>query len=360
MASTEPPETRHRIKVRILVVFASILAFLAIFTSWIDRQALDTEPVGRHQRQAAPGQGDLGRRRHLRRRPALRERRRLGGRQAATAERTSSSSRPPWPPGSAVRHAGGPAGDPVARASSRRWRDANRIAHTQLVSILKGNNEAVSSAERQGRPQPAAAGPPARRPDRAEEAAQRSAAAAGRRASSRSPTRKDLDTARTVTKLIEGLAWFFTFGSAGPVRASPPIWRQGRRWMVVLGYGLGLIAAGLARDRGAGRAEGALRRLAWRTPRRANVPAEHAWDIGTSLLQSIAITRGHLRRSSSSSPPSWPRRPRHAVGIRRALGADPARPARSSSGRSSARAALIGVDHLAARRVPASSFSPCC
>jgi hypothetical protein len=42
MASTDPPETRHRIKIRILVVLASILAFLAIFTTWIDRQALDT------------------------------------------------------------------------------------------------------------------------------------------------------------------------------------------------------------------------------------------------------------------------------------------------------------------------------
>src|SRR2546423_15698535 len=42
MASTQPPEMRHRVKVRILVILASVLAFLAIFTSWIDRQALDT------------------------------------------------------------------------------------------------------------------------------------------------------------------------------------------------------------------------------------------------------------------------------------------------------------------------------
>ena len=42
MASTDPPETRYRITVRILVVAASVLAFLAIFTGWVDRQALDT------------------------------------------------------------------------------------------------------------------------------------------------------------------------------------------------------------------------------------------------------------------------------------------------------------------------------
>jgi hypothetical protein len=43
MASTEPAETRYRIAIRILVVAASVLAFLAIFTSWIDRQVLDTD-----------------------------------------------------------------------------------------------------------------------------------------------------------------------------------------------------------------------------------------------------------------------------------------------------------------------------
>src|SRR3954447_22075274 len=42
MASTAPPETRHRLSVRILVIAASVLAFLAIFTSWVDRQLLDT------------------------------------------------------------------------------------------------------------------------------------------------------------------------------------------------------------------------------------------------------------------------------------------------------------------------------
>ena len=42
MATTAPPEMQHRHAVRILVVLATILAFLAIFTSWVDRQALDT------------------------------------------------------------------------------------------------------------------------------------------------------------------------------------------------------------------------------------------------------------------------------------------------------------------------------
>src|SRR3954466_9858374 len=43
MAASEAPETRHRIAIRVLVILASLLAFLAIFTSWVDRQALDTD-----------------------------------------------------------------------------------------------------------------------------------------------------------------------------------------------------------------------------------------------------------------------------------------------------------------------------
>ena len=43
MVSTEPPEVRYRITIRVLVVLATILAFLAIFTAWVDRQALDTD-----------------------------------------------------------------------------------------------------------------------------------------------------------------------------------------------------------------------------------------------------------------------------------------------------------------------------
>src|SRR6476659_4180930 len=37
MASTDPPETRHRITIRILVVLASLLAFLALVTNeWVN------------------------------------------------------------------------------------------------------------------------------------------------------------------------------------------------------------------------------------------------------------------------------------------------------------------------------------
>ena len=117
--------------------------------------------------------------------------------------------------------------------------------------------------------------------------------------------------------------------------------------MVVLAYGLGLIAAGLARDRSARRAQGALRRLLSQDRGRERVRPKHAWDIATSLLQSIAtsvVIYGVLFVVAAflASPAGY------AVGIRRAL-APTLRDRPGSSGRSSAAARPDRVDHLAAR-----------
>ena len=59
--------------------------------------------------------------------------------------------------------------------------------------------------------------------------------------------------------------------------------------MVMLAYGLGLIAAGLAALGVRGRLEGLFVDSLAKTEA-ANVPAEHVWRIGTSLLQSIATS----------------------------------------------------------------------
>ena len=194
------------------------------------------------------------------------------------------------------------------------WRDENRIAHRQLVSILKGNNETVSSqngkvvlnvrplvlqlADRIGfKKQLNQKVPP--------DVGQLEVADS-----------KDLDTARTVVKIIVGLAWLFTFGSVALFGLAAYL-AKGRRWMVVLGYGLGLIAAGLA----AIVVRSALKGLfvdSLSNTEAANVPAQHAWNIGTSLLQSIATTvviYGVLFVIAAflASPA------RSAIGIRRAL-----------------------------------------
>ncbi|HEY6771914.1 MAG TPA: SHOCT domain-containing protein [Solirubrobacterales bacterium] len=285
MASTDPPETQHRIKVRILVVLASILAFLAIFTSWVDRQALDTD-------QWVDTSGKLLEDREISDAIAtyavdqlyanvdvskvIKQRLPKGAQQFSA------------PLAAGVRQFATQAAKQAVQSPriQQAWKDANRIAHRQLVSILKGNNQVVSSqngkvvldlrplvlqlADRIGLKKQLNEKLP---PDVGQLEVANS---------------KQLDTARTITKLIEGFAWFFTFGSLVLFGLAAYL-AKGRRWMVLLGYGIGLVGAGLV----AIALRSALKGLfvdSLAKTEDATVPAQHAWDIATALLHSIATS----------------------------------------------------------------------
>ncbi len=103
----------------------------------------------------------------------------------------------------------------------------------------------------------------------------------------------------------------------------------------MLAYGFGLVAAGLA----AIAVRGALKGLfvdSLAKTEDANVPAEHAWDIGTSLLQSIAtsvVIYGVLFVHRGLPGLAGAIRRRHPSGAR----ADACASDASSSGRSSPR-----------------------
>jgi hypothetical protein len=166
------------------------------------------------------------------------------------------------------------------------WQDANRVAHSQLLEILKGDNEVVSTetgkvvldlrpiviqlADRIG---------------------------LRKQAEERIPTgvaqlevadAEQLQTARAITRILEGLAWLFSLGTLA-LFALAAYLAKGRRWMVVLGYGLGLVAAGLAAIALRSVAEGLVVDELAKTEA-ARVPAEHAWTISTSLLHGIATS----------------------------------------------------------------------
>src|SRR6478672_10489998 len=149
MASTDPPETQHRIKVRILVVFASILAFLAIFTSWIDRQALNTN-------------------RWVDTSGKLREDKTISDAVASyTVDQLYANV------------------DVSAVIKQRLPMEVQQFSAPLAAGVRQFATQAAEQRgrlepERQGRPQPPAAGPPAGRPHRAEETAQ-SEAPPGRR-----------------------------------------------------------------------------------------------------------------------------------------------------------------------------------
>jgi hypothetical protein len=292
MASSVPPEMQHRITVRVLVIAATVLAFLAIFTSWVDRQLLDTnewvdtsgrlledkeisDAVATYSVDQLYANVDVAR--LLKRRlpdglqqfasPAA-----AGVRELATrgAKRAFQSAR-----------------------VQNLWKDANRVAHTQLVAILEEKSGAISSqngkvvldlqpiiyqlADRLGFKKQVV-----HAINKGEETG-RLKPGFGQLEIADS---QQLDTAQTVTKILRGLAWLFTIGTL--VLFALAVWlARGRYWMVVLGYGLGLIAAGLAAIAIRSALEGPIVDSLAKTEE-AKVPAEHAWDIGTSLLHSIA------------------------------------------------------------------------
>jgi hypothetical protein len=294
MASTQPPEMRHRVKVRILVVLASVLAFLAIFTSWIDRQALDTN-------QWVDTSGKLLEDKEISDALATYSVDQLYANVDVAAnlkKRLPPDLQPVAAPAAAgIREFATKAAKDAFQSPRVQglWQNSNRVAHRELVSILKGNNDVVSSqngkvvldlrpivfqlADRIGLKKQA-----------------KQAISTGQEKGLLKPNfgqlevadSQQLDSARTVTTILQGLAWAFMIGTLALFGLA--VWlAKGRRWVVVLGYGLGLIASGLAAIAVRSAAKGLVVDSLAKTEA-AKVPAEHAWDIATSLLQSISTS----------------------------------------------------------------------
>jgi len=285
MASTAPPETRHRIPVRILVVAASIFAFLGILTTWIDRQALDTnEWVGTS--------GKLLEDKAISDALAVYAVDQLYANVDVSAtlhKRLPHDLQPIAAPAAAgIRGIATTAAEQALQSPRVQtvWKQTNRVAHTNLVQILEGKSSTVSSS--QGKVVLNLRPVVLQLADRVglkKQVNDRLPADVGQLEVADS---KQLDTAKTVTQLLEGLAWLFSIGSL-VLFVGAAYLAKGRRWVVVLGYGIGLVAAGLAAI--------AVRSVAGNfivdqlaTAEEARVPAEHAWNIATSLLQSISTS----------------------------------------------------------------------
>ena len=294
MASTEPPEIKHRITIRVLVILATILAFLAIFTSWIDRQALNTD-------RWVDTSGRLLQDKEISDALATYSVDQLYANVDVTKlikQRLPKDLQQVASPVSAgVREV-------ATRAAKRAfqsqrvqvlWQNANRVAHSQLIAILEDKSEAVSSqngkvvldlkpivyqlADRLGFKKQVA-----NAVAKGEETGNLKAGFGQLEVADS----QQLDTARTVTKILKGLAWLFSVGSL--ILFAIAMWLgKGRDWVIVLGYGLGLIAAGLGAIAVRSILKGPFVDSLAQTEE-AKVPAQHAWDISTSLLQSIATS----------------------------------------------------------------------
>jgi hypothetical protein len=175
------------------------------------------------------------------------------------------------------------------------WAKANRLAHTQLVAILKGNNQAITSQNGKVvlklRPIVLELADRLGLKGQAQDAIKKGESTGVLKSNFGQleiADSKQLDTARTITKILQGLAWLFSIGTL-LLFAIAAYLARGRRWVVVLGYGLGVIAAGLAAIAVRSVASGlVVDQLA--ATESARVPAEHAWTIATSLLGSIATS----------------------------------------------------------------------
>ena len=284
----------HRIKVRVLVILASFLAFLAIFTGWVDRQVLDTD-------EWVDTSGRLLEDEEISDAVAIYSVDQLYANVAVAGslkKRLPDDLQPVSGPVSAgIREFATRAAQQALQSTRVQglWKDANRVAHTQLIAILNGDNEAVATesgrvvldlrpivlqlADRIGlRKQAQTALAKGEETGRLKQGFGQLEVADA----------EQLQTARTITRIVEGLAWLFSIGTLA-LFALAAYLAKGWRWVVVLGYGLGLVAAGLAAIALRGAAKGLVVDELAQTEA-ARVPAEHAWEISTSLLHSIATS----------------------------------------------------------------------
>jgi putative oligomerization/nucleic acid binding protein len=286
MASAPAPhETRYRRLVRLLVIAASFLAFLSIFTTWVDRQALNTDEwvntSGRLLEDKAIS--DAVANYAVDQLFASVNVPKLLGQQLPHPVKRFSGPLASGLREFAIRAAG------TALQTSRLqavWRDANRAAHENLLAILENRSNAVSTTNGTVyldlRP---IVGQLASQIGIERQVSQNLPPDVARLQIVRSD---QLGTAQTITQLVKGLALVFSLGTLALFGLAAYL-AAGRRWLVVFGYGIGLIVSGIAalalRTVGATVVvNGLVHTDAVRTA------AEHAYSIGTDLLSSIATT----------------------------------------------------------------------
>lgn len=309
----DPPEARFRITCRVLVVLASLLAFLSIFTTWIDRQALNTDEwvstSGRllDDKAISDAVADYAVDRLFASVDVSDELKKRLPKEAKPLSAPAAGALRQF----AVQVAEQALQTPRLQAA---WRGANRTAHSNLVAILEDKSSAVSTEDGRVvldlRP-----------------VVEQLAARIGvdKKLANKIPTdvaqveivRSDeLKSAQTITTIFEGLALVFSLGTL-LLFALAAFLARGRRWVVVFGYGVGLIVAGIAAL--------ALRKVAGGvvidqlvTDDSVRTAAQQAFSIGTDLLASVA--KGAIALGALFVLAAFLASPAHsAVVVRRAM-----------------------------------------
>lgn len=275
----------RRRTVKALLVLGALLAFLSVFSIWVERQALDTS-------EWVNTSGRLIRNPTIR--TALSEYLVEQIYENVDVEKKVEEALPgdtkelAGPASSGLRQVAGPGVEKVLETGTAQglWETANRTAHEQLMAVLENKKEAVNTANGEvklnlGNLLTNLAGQVGLGKSLAEEIPPDS----GNITILKS---EQLKTAQDIVIAIKGLALllsiltFLVFGLAIYLT-------QGGRWVTVLFSGVALIVAGLLvlvlRQVGGGIVVDQL-------VKQENVKpaAEAAWSIGTSLMVSIATT----------------------------------------------------------------------
>jgi hypothetical protein len=271
--------------VKVLVVVASVCAFLSVFGIWIERQALNTDDwVNTSDKLIA----------NTKIREAVANYLVNTLYENVDVEKELEGILPgetkqlAGPVSGAVRSVAGTGANQVLQTSRAQelWRAANRTAHEELITVLNGGNENVSTGEGEVTLNLSTLVTNlASEVGIGQSLAEKLPENAGRIVILRS---NELKTAQQIATAIEGLALvltlltFFFYGLAIYLSKED-------RWVTVLYSGVGLIVAGFLVIVFRGVAGGIVvdQLVNEETIKPA---AEEAWTIATSLMVSIAIT----------------------------------------------------------------------
>jgi putative oligomerization/nucleic acid binding protein len=271
--------------VRALVILGSILAFLSVFAIWTERQALNTDDwvdtsgrlLENHAIREAVGDYLVDQ---------LYEN--VDVRKELEEILPGDTKDLAGPAAGGLRQVAGEGAEKALETSTAQelWEEANRTAHEQFVAVLENKKEAVETdegnvrlnlgglltnlAEQVGIGESLAEKLP---PDAAQIEILKS---------------DELKTAQDIAIAVKGLALLLSILTFACFGAAIYLSRDGR-WVTVLLSGVGLIAAGFAVVVARHIAGGIVVDQLVKTES-AKPAGEAAWEIGTSLMTSIATT----------------------------------------------------------------------
>jgi hypothetical protein len=275
----------RRRTVKALVVLGSVLAFLSVFSIWIERQALNTGDwvntsdrlIANQKIRAAVGSYLVD---QLYANVDIEKE--LEGILPGETKQLAG------PVSGGLRQVAGTGAEKLLETSTAQslWQDANRAAHEQLLDVLENRKEAVSTAEGKvtlnlgsmvtNLAQQVGIGA---------QLAEKLPADAGQVTILRSD---QLKTAQDIAAGVKGLALLLTLLTLLAFGLAIYLSSEGR-WVTVLFCGAGLVAAGFAaivfREVAGGIVVGQLV-----SEESIKPAAEEAWSIATSLMVSVATT----------------------------------------------------------------------